>query len=580
MFGEELGTFLEEFFMITAVLVFIVALLAGMESVLDAWELHQPIIAATLIGVAFGHPVEGLMLGGSLQLITLGWMNVGAAMAPDTALASVASAILVAGPAHVSVSEGIALAVPIAVAGQVLTIFVRTVTVTFTHMADSFAKQGRGRAIEVLHILGMLLQGLRVAIPAMLILALPTNALTNALEAIPSVITGGLQVAGGFIVVVGYAMVVSMMEQARLWPFFMLGFALAAVTNLNLLAMGIVGTAIALITLQLRRKESNGQTGAVDVVLENPEDFIHVTKGDQINTFIRQGFLLGSFNYERMQNMGVAFIMLPTLRRLYGDDKEAFAAGLRRHLEFFNTHPYLASPIIGVSMALEEQKANGQPVDDAAISSVKVGMMGPVAGVGDPLYWGTLRPVIGALAASFAIQGSMMGPIIFFLGWNIIRLATLWYGQKFGYAQGTNISKNLASGVLQQVTETASTLGMFMMGVLIPRWTTMNFPLALYKSENSNVFNFSELVKQANAHNINPDTLVNMAQKLKAGVAIDKWHVTTLGDTLNTLMPGIMPLLLMFIVRYFLKKNVSPILIIFAIFGLGILGYWVGIFGV
>jgi mannose/fructose/sorbose-specific phosphotransferase system IID component/mannose/fructose/sorbose-specific phosphotransferase system IIC component len=566
--------------MLTASLVFIVALLAGMESVLDAWELHQPIIAATLIGVVFGHPIEGMMLGGSLQLITLGWMNVGAAMAPDTALASIASAILVTGPAHVSVSEGIALAVPIAVAGQVLTIFVRTVTVTFAHMADGFAKQGRGRPIEILHIAGLLLQGLRVAIPAMLILALPTHALTDALESIPKVITGGLQVAGGFIVVVGYAMVVSMMEQARLWPFFMLGFALAAITNLNLLAMGIIGTVLALITLQLRRKQDSGNTAAVDVVIENPAQLVRVTKGDQINTFIRQGFLLGSFNYERMQNMGVAFIMLPTLRRLYGGNKEEFAAGLRRHLEFFNTHPYLASPIIGVSMALEEQKANGQPIDDAAISSVKVGMMGPVAGVGDPLYWGTLRPVIGALAASFAIQGSMMGPVIFFFGWNIIRLATLWYGQKFGYAQGTNISKNLANGVLQSVTETASTLGMFMMGVLIPRWTTMNFPLELFKSENANVIDLSKVVEQANNNTLATDSLVKMVQNIQGGVPLSKWNVTTLGDILNTLMPGMMPLALMFAVRYFLKKGVSPILIIFAIFILGIAGYAAGIFGV
>ena len=566
--------------MITIISVFIIALLAGMESVLDAWEFHQPVLAATLVGVAFGHPVEGLLLGGSLQLITLGWMNVGAAMAPDTALAAIASSILVTGPTQLPISQGIALAIPIAVAGQILTIFVRTITVSFAHISDSLAEDGRDRMIEALHFVGLGLQGLRVAIPAMLIMALPAHTLTDALNSIPQVITGGLQVAGGFIVVVGYAMVVNLMAEKRLWPIFFLGFALAAVTSLNLLAMGIIGTSIALIMLQLKPKQIATKND-VDEKL-NPVFEKSITRRDQINTFIRQGFLLGSFNYERMQNMGVLYIMLPTLRRLYGDNKKEFSNAMKRHLEFFNTHPYMASPIIGVSMALEEQKANGLPGDGSTISSVKVGMMGPVAGVGDPLYWGTLRPILGALAASFAAQGSMLGPVIFFVGWNVIRLTTLWFGQKIGYSQGTNIGNNLAGGLLQRVTETASTLGMFMMGVLIPRWTTMNFPLVIskVKTQDSSKIDTNSLMESTNSHSVTGQQLVDFVSQLKSGLTLNDFKLTTLGDIFNQLIPGLIPLLSMFGVMYLLKKNVSPIVIIFGIFVLGILGYWVGIFGV
>ncbi|MCT3339333.1 PTS system mannose/fructose/sorbose family transporter subunit IID, partial [Lacticaseibacillus paracasei] len=116
-----------------------------------------------------------------------------------------------------------------------------------------------------------------------------------------------------------------------------------------------------------------------------------LTKSDRIKVWWRSTFIQGSWNYERMQNGGWAYTLVPALKRLY-HTKEDRAAALKRHLEFFNTHPYLASPIIGVTMALEEERANGAPIDDKAIQGVKVGMMGPLAGVGDPVFWFTVKP--------------------------------------------------------------------------------------------------------------------------------------------------------------------------------------------
>ncbi len=140
---------------------------------------------------------------------------------------------------------------------------------------------------------------------------------------------------------------------------------------------------------------------------------VHLTKSDRIKVWWRSTFIQGSWNYERMQNGGWAYTLIPALKRLY-HTKEDRSAALKRHLEFFNTHPYLASPIIGVTMALEEERANGAPIDDKAIQGVKVGMMGPLAGVGDPVFWFTVKPIIGALAASLAMAGNIMGPILYF----------------------------------------------------------------------------------------------------------------------------------------------------------------------
>ena len=164
-----------------------------------------------------------------------------------------------------------------------------------------------------------------------------------------------------------------------------------------------------------------------------------LNKKDLINIFIRSNFLLGSFNFERMQAIGFCVSLLPALRKVYKDDKPAMAAAMKRHLEFFNTQPFLATPIMGITAAMEEKKANGADISDQTISGVKVGLMGPLAGVGDPIFWGTLRPVLAALGAGIALTGSIMGPLIFFLVFNAIRLATNWYGVMYGYSKGTEL---------------------------------------------------------------------------------------------------------------------------------------------
>ena len=124
---------------LTFILVVLVAFIAGVASVVDERQFHRPLVACTLMGFALGDPTTGIMLGGALELIALGWMNVGAAMAPDSALASTISAVVVI-QGHQDITTGIAIAVPLAAAGQVLTIFVRTITVFFQHQADNFAK--------------------------------------------------------------------------------------------------------------------------------------------------------------------------------------------------------------------------------------------------------------------------------------------------------------------------------------------------------------------------------------------------------------------------------------------------------
>ena len=248
---------------ISMVLVVVVAFLAGLEGILDQFQFHQPLVACTLIGLVTGHLEVGIILGGSLQLIALGWANIGAAVAPDVALASVASAIILvqSGGAKSDISVATATAIPLAVAGLFLTMIVRTLSVGLVHTADAAAKKGDIKGVERAHFIALLLQGLRIAIPAALLLMIPDTAVKSALEAMPAWLKEGMEVGGSMVVAVGYAMVINMMATREVWPFFAIGFALAAVSGLSLIAFGTIGVSLALIYLSLSKKGGNGGGG-------------------------------------------------------------------------------------------------------------------------------------------------------------------------------------------------------------------------------------------------------------------------------------------------------------------------------
>lgn len=300
---------------------------------------------------------------------------------------------------------------------------------------------------------------------------------------------------------------------------------------------------------------------------------IQLTKKERFSVALRHQFLQGSWNYERMQNGGWAFSIIPAIKKLYPNKEDRIAA-LKRHMEFYNTHPYVSAPVMGVTLALEEERANGAPVEDAAIQGVKVGMMGPLAGVGDPVFWFTLRPILGALGASFALSGNIIGPILFFVVWNVIRFGFLWYTQEFGYKVGTSIAKDMSGGILGKITSGASILGMFIIGSLVQRWVSIVFTPIV------------STVKQSAGAYIDWEALPSGIEGVKSafeqfaslganGLNVEK--VTTLQQNLDSLIPGLSALLLTLLCCWLLKKKVSPIVIIVALFIVGILARVVGI---
>ena len=253
---------------------------------------------------------------------------------------------------------------------------------------------------------------------------------------------------------------------------------------------------------------------------------ITLTKQDRKKVWWRHQFLQGSWNYERMQNGGWCYSIIPAIKKLYPNKEDQIAA-LKRHMEFYNTHPYVSSPVMGVTLALEEEKANGENVDDTAIQGVKVGMMGPLAGVGDPVFWFTMRPILAAVGASLALVQNVLGPIFFFVAWNVLRFGFLWITQELGYKKGTKLITDLSDTFLKNVTLAASMLGMFVVGILVQRFVSIN--------------------------------------------------VVSIQSDLDMVLPGVLSLCLFFGCTKILKKGFSPVLLIVILFILCIILEMAGI---
>ncbi len=157
-----------------------------------------------------------------------------------------------------------------------------------------------------------------------------------------------------------------------------------------------------------------------------------------------------SNSYERMQTVSFCYAISSVLKKLY-PKKEEYVAALQRHLNFFNSQGIWGSSLLGVAMALEEEKAAGKDISDETIINIKTGLMGPMAGIGDTIDWGTWKPLFFSIAASFSIQGGIAGVFICFL-FALVPFLEGWYLSKLGYRLGRDaISKLLEGGWIKQL---------------------------------------------------------------------------------------------------------------------------------
>lgn len=307
----------------------------------------------------------------------------------------------------------------------------------------------------------------------------------------------------------------------------------------------------------------------------------------------RSLFLQASFNYERMQAAGWLYAILPGLLKIHKDNKDDLAASMSHNLEFFNTHPFLVTFVMGIVLSLEQNKA-----DIPTIRAVRVSAMSPLGGIGDALFWFTLVPITAGITSNMAISGNIAAPFIFLIIFNVVQFAVRYILMHWSYKLGTD-----AIGVLtaqaKVFTRAASILGVFIVGVLtcvygatkldvqIPNGSTYAaIPVTAVVSE-AELVDYEEVLYAV-------DDNGNITEELLEGasvIALDNgnYEITfnrmeeqdvtiDIQGILDGVLPQIIPLALT-LMLYFLmsKKKFSPLKCIGLILIIGIVGSGFGI---
>ncbi|MEY8292671.1 PTS system mannose/fructose/sorbose family transporter subunit IID [Carnobacteriaceae bacterium 52-44] len=264
-----------------------------------------------------------------------------------------------------------------------------------------------------------------------------------------------------------------------------------------------------------------------------------ITKNDLNKVFFRSLFIRSCLNFERQQNLGFSNAMSPIINKLYNNEEDRIEA-YERHMQLFLTNPMMSGAVLGVTVAMEEEKSKGTGVTGVSIGAVKTALMSPLAALGDSLLSGTARPIVAGVAASLALSGSILGPILFFAVMSIISIGIKYYGVTQGYSRGINFVTDIQeSGLIDRITELAGVAALVVIGGFIPVVVSLSTSLEYISGET----------------------------------------VISLQEQLDTLIPGILPLGLTLFIYYLIRKtNLSAVSLIVFTMIIGIAGTYLGIF--
>lgn len=272
--------------------------------------------------------------------------------------------------------------------------------------------------------------------------------------------------------------------------------------------------------------------------MKTSDDQNKITKKDLNKVFWRSFQMEFSWNYERQMNMAYVYALIPILKKLYRS-KEEMASALKRHLEFFNTTPHIVTLILGINAAMEEENAHDSEFDVTAIDSIKTSLMGPLAGLGDSFFWGTLRLIATGVGTSLALHGNILGPILFLLIFNIPHILFRYLATGWGYKLGTGFLKKIQeNGMMDSLTLGASIIGLMVVGGMTATMIDISIPLKIGTGDNA----------------------------------------VTVQSIFDDIVPQILSLGAFGAVFYLLKKEVKPLMILLGLAVVGILGSLIGIF--
>ncbi|MCZ3845459.1 PTS system mannose/fructose/sorbose family transporter subunit IID [Lactobacillus mulieris] len=555
--------------LVSAILVAILAIISQWWFFAPATRcMTYPLTTGLLVGIAMGNPMLGMLAGANIQLVYLGWINTGGVMPSNTMVAGIyGTALTILSGANPKLA--VTFAIPFSLLGLLMVQIYQTINSFWVHKADKALENGKIEQIRFLnYVPSFIISAIVYGIPAFLLVLLGKNWATGMVKIIPQNLTIALEVVGGIMPALGIAMLLNYLGKRSLVPYFFIGFFLTAYLKLEIMAVAIFSALIAYLIFEatkqkkvekvqkktVRRLTLNNRTGA-NIQSESNSlgdngtteisaaDYkVKLTKSDLIKTWLWEQSDEATYNYERLQALGLTNMMIHSIKKLYPNDRQKQAQELKKYMVFFNTEPHMIGPVIhGIALSMEEARANGAAVTADDINGVRTGLMGPAAGIGDTVQQGIIFPILASIGCSMALEHNFLGPIFFTVIFEILIYSIGYWMFMYGYKKGKkSVLSILKSGILDKVTNAFSIVGLMVVGTMAATRVTIQSPL-IWRVGQSTI---------------------------------------KLQSILNKLAPGILPLAITCLVWYLLKKKVNATWIIVGIFIVGILFSYLGIFGI
>lgn len=471
------------------------------------FTLYRPLVAGFFVGLILGDPAQGTLIGAAINIPYLGFISAGGNLPADASLAGwVGTTVALAG--GLDPTKAIPIAFGLGLLGTIIFYGRMALDSVFAHWADARAEKADIGGVALMNWLpGQAFLFVASFVPVFLLALNGPSAVQDALNRLPLWMVNGLVIAGGILPAIGIALNMRFIFRGSVVPYFFIGFILMTATgsSMSLVVVAALGLALAYLHLNFVRSEGPSSEAIAETVAAPvaaspapastsgapaaPAQAVRVTRRDLIHSWVLWTFFAhANYSYERLQGTGFAHAMTPIISRLYSTPDDIRAA-LKRHLVFFNTEPNFGNVVHGAVIAMEEQRANGAPIDDDAINSVKSGLMGPLAGIGDTMSQSTITPILLALGIGIAggsasgstvpqlsnATGNPLGAILYIVLVSIVIVGIGYTAWMQGYARGRSfVTDILRSGTIDRVLVGAGVLGNMVLGALAAKFVVVN----------------------------------------------------------------------------------------------------------
>lgn len=465
--------------------------------------LDRPLVSGLVVGLILGDPVQGTIIGATINIMYLGIISAGGSLPTDSGMAGVlGTAFAIIGGLDVNTALG--LAVPLGMFGSVLWIITMTGQCFFVTLADKWISKGKSKLLMTVNLWIPYAIKWTIRFAAIYaILHFGSPIVVNITDYLSGPVLAALGVMGGLLPAVGIGLMLLTIFKGKAKLFLFLGFLATSFLKLNTIAVSFIFAIIAILVVNFSKEDFSAFKGVNES--NNAAAYKLINKRDLVRSWLRWEYYNEScYNYERMQGIGFCTAMVPVLNKIYKGDKEGLIASLKRHSMFFNADHNFGGMILGICASMEEQKKSGADIPDEAFVSLKSGLMGPCAGIGDTMSQVVLIPILAIIFINLATQGAVWAPIAYTALFMILFYGVGYWMLFVGYKNGgETVLRLMESGLFDKVIKVANILGCAVAGALICNYITFNWTVSIVQNE-VEIFNLQTGVFDAILPNVMP----------------------------------------------------------------------------